>query len=69
MTDDEILQSKIDHAHHRADAAAVVLRNTPSRVSTAHKMPVKGLRDMWVASVVVDYSTCDYVIIHERRRR
>lgn len=60
MTDAEILQSRYDHAHLRADIIELALRGTPTRWST----PLKRVRQQRGHVVFVrDYTDNAIVVI------
>jgi len=56
MTNAEILQSKIDHAHLRAELYGLVRRNTPSRISMPYKGALKGMQSVFVAMLIEDFA-------------
>jgi len=63
MTDKDILQSRIDHAHLRADIEQLVKAGTPTRLSRPHLGMIRGGLTWRSATLVQDYANGAFRIV------
>lgn len=68
MTEKEILQAHIDHAHHRADIRELVEAGTPTRQSVRIVGTIRTGLYWRGAPMVRDYANGTFVVLDEPRR-